>query len=110
MHYASNYSNTGFKSGFDKVREAAAKNDWEEDICRHSWVSYLFAKDESLCKIELARMAGNSDAILEKAYLNRGIPKAHGEEYFKIGLDILPERPDFEGSGLEVKVSTKTVI
>jgi len=102
---------TGFKTGFDKVRElAGVKNDWEEDICRHSWVSYLFAKDESLCKIELARMAGNSDAILEKAYLNRGIPKAHGEEYFKIGLDMIRERPDFEKSGLEIKLANKKVI
>ena len=102
---------TGFKSGYNKVRELAnLKDAWEEDICRHSWVSYLFAKDESLCKIELARMAGNSDAILEKAYLNRGIPQTHGEEYFKIGLDMLPERPDIEGSALEIKASTKKII
>ena len=31
-------------------------------------------------------MAGNSTSILEKAYLNRGVTKQDGLDYFNIGL------------------------
>ena len=75
----------GFKGKYNKVRKDAGIK-WKEDICRHSWVTYLFAKDEDLTRKTLARSAGNSTDILDKAYLNRGVTKKEGEKYFSIGL------------------------
>ena len=76
---------SGFKTKFNKVRDEA-RIEWKEDICRHSWVTYLFAKDEDLTRKTIARMAGNSVSILDKAYLNRSVTKKDGEKYFSIGL------------------------
>ena len=75
----------GFRRKYNKVRQEAGVN-WKEDICRHSWVTYLFAKDEDLTRKTIARMAGNSVSILEKAYLNRSVTKKEGVKYFSIGL------------------------
>ena len=82
----------GFKRMFSKVYEDAGVL-WKEDICRHSWVTYLFARDKKLAKAKLARMAGNTTGILEKAYLNRGVMKRDGEAYFNIGLSNTKRRP-----------------
>ena len=75
----------GFRRKYDKVRKETGVI-WKEDICRHSWVTYLFAKDEDLTRKTIARMAGNSVSILDKAYLNRSVTKKDGEKYFSIGL------------------------
>jgi site-specific recombinase XerD len=76
----------GFRRKYNKVRQEAGVK-WKEDICRHSWVTYLFAKDEDLTRKTIARMAGNSVSILDKAYLNRSVTKKEGEKYFSIGLN-----------------------
>lgn len=90
----------GFKRMFSKVYKDAGLV-WKEDICRHSWVTYLFVKDEKLAKSALARMAGNTTGILEKAYLNRGVTKSDGIAYFQIGLGV--EKRIRGGSGKEYK-------
>jgi hypothetical protein len=76
----------GFKRMFSQVYKDAGMDLWKEDICRHSWVTYLFVKDKKLAKTQLARMAGNSTSMLEKAYLNRGVTRQDGLDYFNIGL------------------------
>ena len=75
----------GFKRKFNAVREDSGI-EWKEDICRHSWVTYLFAKDQDLTIKTISRMAGNSKRILEKAYLNLSVTKKEGVKYFSIGL------------------------
>ena len=76
----------GFRRMFPQVYKDAGIARWKEDICRHSWATYFFVKDKKLGKDQLARMAGNSTSILEKAYLNRGVTKQDGLDYFNIGL------------------------
>ena len=75
----------GFRRKYNAVRKDAGI-EWKEDICRHSWVTYLFARDEEMTMNYLARMAGNTKGILEKAYLNLGVTKKEGDQYFSIGL------------------------
>ena len=43
----------GFRRKYNKVRKEAGVK-WKEDICRHSWVTYLFAKDEDLTRKTIA--------------------------------------------------------
>ena len=71
---------------FPQVYKDAGIARWKEDICRHSWVTYLYVKDKKLGKEQLARLAGNNASILETAYLNRGVTKQDGLAYFSIGL------------------------
>ena len=89
----------GFKRKFKMVYEDAGI-EWSEDVCRHSWVTYLFARDESLGVKQLSAMAGNTDGILEKAYLSRSVNKRQGNAFFKIGLNLML---DVEGSPIEIK-------
>ena len=58
---------------------------WKADICRHSWASHLYAKNGDSSANLIARVAGNSQRILEKHYL-RALSRKQGVEYFKIGM------------------------
>jgi len=52
---------------------------WQEDICRHSWISYRLAvvKDEA----QVAREAGNSPDVIYRHYFQL-VSDAQAKEYF----------------------------
>lgn len=60
-----------------KVREVV---EWQEDVCRHSWISYRLAmvKDEN----QVAREAGNSPDVIYRHYFQI-VPAGAASEYFK---------------------------
>lgn len=74
----------GFKLKWSKIHKKAGV-EWVEDICRHSCVSYMFAKDENMTRAELARRMGHSQAVASEYYW-RGITHEEGVAYFNIGL------------------------
>lgn len=62
------------------ARGAKLIEEWEQDVMRHSYISYQIAKGES--KHQVAEWAGNSEAIIRRRY-RRPLRKEDGEAWFK---------------------------
>lgn len=63
----------GFKEKFNRLRKAAGLLDWQNDILRHTGISYHYAKAgdlKSTCK-----NAGNSTDVLFRHYLDLATPE-----------------------------------
>lgn len=60
-------------------REAGILNRWQQDIMRHSYISYRIARGDSLARI--AEEAGNSEGIIRRRY-RRPVRESDGAQYF----------------------------
>lgn len=75
------------------LRKQGVIEKWENDVMRHSFCSYLLAKEQNIGLV--AEQAGNSPEMIRKHY-RRPLTQEEGEAWFEI-------RPDHgEGQGAEV--------
>jgi integrase len=63
-----------------KGREMGIITGWEQDVMRHSWISYMIAAGNS--KHQVAEWAGNSERIILQRY-RRPLMREDGERWFQ---------------------------
>ena len=65
----------------EDLRKKGIIKSWENDIMRHSFCSYLLAKDQNIGLV--AEQAGNSPEMIKKHY-SRPLTQEEGEAWFEI--------------------------
>ena len=81
------------KRRFVRIRKDAGVFDsWASDVLRHSFASYHYAVHRDIKW--LTKNMGNSEAVLNRRYINTTVSPRQGEAFFKLAVDFTqPTRP-----------------
>lgn len=73
------------RNHFRKIKISAGVNEsWVADIMRHTWASHLYAKDPEKGSSQISNVAGNSQWVAERHYINPNVTTEDAKEYFRI--------------------------
>jgi integrase len=75
------------KRKFDRIRRAAGVfESWDNDILRHTYASYHYARNHSIKTLE--RNLGTSERILFRHYIRRTVRRSEANGFFEISVPL----------------------